>query len=419
MELNILETIESTSKTSLKSATLQNNNTNSRLADLIDAALNYKRKFFIKKVDMPNPIANEEDLHCEFIQLLNVLESASHRGDAAKQMVESFFAKCTNSQQKWYYRVLTKDLKAGFSAETAKKCGFDVPLFDVQLAKDGKLNKKLETLMKSGGYASKKFDGYRCLADIDGDTCTLYSRSGTVYVNFPDIEQALIETFRGKGRTILDGEIMSDNFQAMQRSAFASSRGTTVGDVKYHIFDTVPVTEWETQVFSTKKSQRYKTLKDMFDTGVISKPNLVLVEHTYVNSVDDILKLEKQWLSEGYEGAMWVPDIPYYLGKKSNKMLKFKTFQSEDVTIIGFNKGEAGTKYENTLGSFICRQENGKTCDCGSGLSDEDRDYIWNHQSEFLGRIFEAKYQEKSQHDCMRFPIFKRWRDISANTGKI
>ena len=110
---------------------------------------------------------------------------------------------------------------------------------------------------------------------------------------------------------------------------------------------------------------------------------------------------------------MALPDIPYYLGKKSNKLLKFKSaiMKSEDCEIIGFYEGDTGTKYQGMLGGFVLRQENGLECKCGSGFSDSDRNYIWNNQNEFLGRIVEVKYQEKSNHDIMRFPIFMRYRD--------
>jgi DNA ligase-1 len=410
-ELKILDKIASTSSKLDKAQLLVSNNTNTRLADLLDAVFNYKRKFFIKKLEMPLPHEEELDNHDDFIKILKVLESGMHRGDSAKNIVEQFFILCNEQQQLWYYRVLTKDLKAGFSVDTAIENGFDkIPVFDVMLAKDGKLNKNLDTLMKSGGYASKKMDGYRCLADVRDGFCTLFSRNGTEYANFQSIEQQLVKCFP-TDKYIFDGEIMSDDFQSMQKSAFANKRGTTIGDVKYHIFDIIPVAEWDSGKFKETKSARYARLKKMFDDGIFKETNMVLVEHEFVNSYSKILELEAKWLAEGFEGAMWVPDVPYYLGKKSNKMLKFKTFKSQDVRILGFNEGEAGSKFEGTLGCVTVMQENGLPCDCGSGFNDADRAHIWANQKSFISKMFEAKYQELTPDGKMRFPVFIRWRN--------
>jgi DNA ligase-1 len=108
---------------------------------------------------------------------------------------------------------------------------------------------------------------------------------------------------------------------------------------------------------------------------------------------------------------MLLPDIPYYLGKKSNKLLKLKTMQSQDCRVVGFYEGEKGTRNEGTLGGLELIQENEKTCNCGTGFSDEDRSYIWNNRSEFVGRIAEIKYQELTEDGVMRFPVFMRWRN--------
>jgi hypothetical protein len=57
-------------------------------------------------------------------------------------------------------------------------------------------------------------------------------------------------------------------------------------------------------------------------------------------------------------------------------------------------------------------QENGVKCDCGSGWSVADRDYMWNNKDKFIGRIIEIQYQEiQKPHNRMQFPTFQRFRD--------
>jgi DNA ligase-1 len=407
-ELQILQSLEEASGKNEKAAILNDNKDNQKLFELLDAGLNFFRKFHIHKFDMPHAIndSHEADVHANFIFTLSELENRNVTGNDAKSFVESFFSVCTAKQQKWYSRVLQKDLKIGVSVKTAAKY-FDIPTFDVMLATDGKKCKKLGQIIEGGVYASPKLDGYRCLAVIAGGSVTLYSRNGSVYENFPSIVESLSNTFKDVS-IVLDGEIMSDDFQSMQQSAFASTRGTTVGDVKFHVFDYIPYKEWQSGKFEKSKSVRYSHLEAM---APVFPNNIVLVDQEVTNSIDRVLQLEKQYMALGYEGVMVVPDIPYYKGRKSNKLMKFKTMLSQDCEIVGFYEGTAGTRNEGRLGGLVLKQENGLTCECGSGFSDDDRDYIWNNQSEFLGRIAEIKYQELTNHDIMRFPIFMRWRD--------
>lgn len=412
-ELDILDMIESVSSLNEKLLLLRGATFSVRMQELLDAALNFKRKFFIKKFDFCQTSANTlaKDRHREFIELLQLLEGQTARGDAAKTAVESFMTLCTDQQQKWYSRVIRKDLKSGFSESLANRAGFLIPVFDVMLAKDGKQCKQLHKLVSAGGFVSKKFDGYRCLAVIENGDVTLYSRNGVVYENFPSIENSLSKLLP-LGKYVLDGEIMSNDFQSMQKTAF--SEDTTVGDVKYFIFDKVDYQEWISSTFKKNKSDRISDLKLLN----LKADNIEVVDHIKVNSLQEIMDLEIKFVQEGYEGAMFLPDIPYYLGKSSNKMLKFKTMLTQDVTVLSVYKGEPDSKLKDTMGGFTVMQEDGIQCDCGSGFSDEDRDYIWTNKDEFVGRIFEAAYQEIGSNGKMRFPVFKRWRDNTKNKGK-
>jgi ATP-dependent DNA ligase len=432
-EFGVLQAVSKVSGKNDKRKLLKQNSANRRLADLLNACFNYKRKYFIKKWDtnLPTVVPSKaKDLHQDFMNLLNDLESQVYRGDVAKTMVESFLSNCSVQQQEWYSKVLLRDLKAGFGVDSAIDCGFNIPLFEVQLAKDGYECKRLPALLKEGLSVSRKLDGYRCLAIVDSsdESVTLYTRNGEEFLNFPSIQQSLAKLCINKkhnAKYVFDGEIMSDDFNKTQKSAFASKRGTTVGDVKYHIFDMIPYNEWANDKFTTPAFERYQTLDLWFGVAQAQMQahditNLVQVERTMVHNMQDILRLEQQYIAEGYEGAMANPNLPYYKGKKSNAMLKFKTFVSMDCEVVDTFPGKPGTKYENMLGGFIVRQENDVLCDVGSGYDDAERQELWDKQKELIGRVMEVKYQNLSDEDKrMRFPIFVRWRDLGAGRGKI
>lgn len=407
MALDVLDQVAAVSGKNEKLQILKNNSGNKELADLLSATFDRNRIFHIKKWDMPN--SGEGVEHGALLEMLHLLETKQVTGNAAKLTVEKFFSMCTEEQQEWYAKVLRKDLKAGFSDKTAVKAGFkDIPLFDVMLAKDGKACNKVNEIIEKGVYVSPKYDGYRCLAIVDNGTVTLLSRNGTEYNNFPTVAEALLDNYP-TGQYVFDGEIMSDDFQAMQRSAFANKRGTTVGDVKFHIFGYIPFDEWKAQKFKMKTSKRLELLygleKEKFTGDVLQ-----VVHHVFTRSMDEVLKLERDYLAQGYEGAMALPDIPYYLGKKSNRLLKFKTMESQDCEVIGFYEGKKGTRLEGTFGGFIVKQEDGQECRVGTGFSDEDRKHLMLTIDTWHNTIIEVKYQELTNDGIMRFPVFMRKR---------
>lgn len=417
--MNIFEAlnlIESTSSTKDKQALVTKYGSQREFKELISAALNYKKKYYVNKFDVV-PAAKSAMSHKEFTELLDKLSSRTLTGHAAIHAVEDLMSKCDDNQAKWYSRIIRRDLRAGFGVDMANEAGMNIPSFEVMLAKDGKEYKKLEQLLKSKRcYASPKLDGYRCFAVIDGydNTVTLMTRNGEIFENFPSIEKSLGELcFNTNRMYVLDGEIMSDDFNSMQKTAFASKRGTSVGDVKYHVFDMIPHEELESNLFTTVTSKRLEDLNKFFELVTELKvSNLVLVDQVLVSSKQDILDLEMKYIAMGYEGVMLKPDIPYYMGKKTGAMMKFKTMKSMDCEVIGMYEGEK--RNSGRMGGLTVRQEDGHTiCDVGSGFDDAERDELWKPSSktEVLGRLVEIKYQELTPDGVMRFPIFMRWRD--------
>ena len=412
-ELDILNQLERVKGLTAKTSVLSKNVSFKEFNDLVTYSLSFSKKFYIKKFKMPEP--SEQAMECghdKFIDLLNVLNSRSLTGNRALDAVEGFLGMCNEKQQKWYSRVLKKDLRCGISVKTANKAGFSIPVFDVMLATDGNKCKKLNEVLPQGVFISPKLDGYRCIAIKSGDDVSLYSRNGTYYDNFPSIVEELRTI---PGDFVLDGEIMSDDFQSMQKSAFANRRGTTVGDVKFYVFGFIPVDEWESSNFAIPTEARIALLKQFLSQN--RKKCLVEVEHTKVHSIEEIMDLESSFINQGYEGAMALPDMPYYKGRKSNALMKFKRTESMDVKVVGMYEGTG--KNEGRLGGISVIQDNGEVCDVGTGFTDADREWIWANKDKVMDRIAEIQYQEMTNDNIMRFPIFLRWRDLGAGTGKI
>lgn len=406
-ELDILEKLEQLSG-KVQLLLLNEHSNNDRLKDLFDATFNYKRRFFMKQVphvEKRIPFFSPNlDNHQAFMELLLTLETRAITGDAARRTVYEFLQKCTVQQEKWYRRVIAQNLKIGMGLSQVIKAGFDIPEFDVMLAKDAKKLPKVDEIIAKGVYVSYKLNGYRCIAKCNNGMVELLTREGHEYTTFPGVKAALKKLSIGKS-FVLDGEIMSESFNAMQKIAFNESQ-TPCSDTTYNVFDYIETREWDSNQFKQTKSVRLKKLSELLPRNL---ENVILVPHKLINNKEEILELEKNFILNGYEGAMAIPDIPYYRGRKSNALMKFKTFVSQDCKVVGFLEGK--DKYTHMLGSFIVRQENQVECKVGTGINDFERESLWLNRDDLMGRIIEVKYQELSPIGKMLFPVFIRWRD--------
>lgn len=414
MILSTLEAIEATNSTKEKTALFAGAHSNA-MSLFLHAVYAYDRLYYIK--DLPEVAGAGESKDIEegqwlapFLELLDECKKTG-RTQETKQKVIGWLESQNPLVAKWCRRAILRDLRIGVGVELVNKAGYNIPVFEVQLATDGKKCKKLSSMFP--GYVSPKLDGYRCFAVYKDGEVRLLSRNGSVFKNFPTIEAAVVELAKRmeQAALVLDGEIMSDDFNSMQKSAFASVRGTTVGDVKFHIFDRLSYLEYEEGEFAEMFVDRVPYIEAL--GKYTENLPLVIVPHVEVNSEEEILNLERKYLEDGYEGAMFrSAELVYYFGKKSNKMLKFKTMQSQDCVITGMIEGEG--KYVGMLGALVVRQENGVSCEVGTGFTDQMRKEFWDNKDDIIDKMIEVKYQELSPDSVMRFPVYMRFRDDKA-----
>ncbi len=93
-----------------------------------------------------------------------------------------------------------------------------------------------------------------------------------------------------------------------------------------------------------------------------------------------------------------------YIHKRTSQALKIKSFDDAECQVIAFNKGKG--KYENSVGSLVCKMDNGQIINIGSGLSDKLR-----KNPPKIGIIITFKYQGLNKNKKPRFPVFLRVRD--------
>ena len=354
----------------------------------------------------------------EFKELVRQLEHREATGNTAKQMVQQACDESNKDQwNDWYRRILIKDLRCGVTHKTVNKHStMKVPVFECMLADD---SKKHEKKMVGEVLVEPKLDGVRVVAilDVDKDEVKMYSRNGKELYNFPKIVAQLDSMLDQMPESlVLDGEVMSDDFQTLMREIHRKE-GAKTDDAILNVFDCLPLIDFMDGGCGLTISKRKQMLED-FEYP----ENIRLVEYVKMNLSDEdgqkqFADYNKLCIDKGYEGIMVKPIIGSYECKRSSLWLKVKPFIEVSLTVKDVEEGTG--RNAGKLGALIVEGTDGgkfiKT-NVGSGLTDEDRDTFWKAKAKLIGQVVEVRADQITQNQdsndewSLRFPRFLRFR---------
>jgi DNA ligase-1 len=385
--------------------------------------------FGVKQVPVKEEDAGQGLPWTAFVELADALRFRAITGNEAKDAIKLAMDVATQDQwNNWYRRILIKDLRCGVTEKTvntvakkAKKPQYKVPVFDVQLATDGL---KHDAKMVGKKILDNKLDGVRNLTIIDYEAREVkqYTRNGKELVNFPHITDALLKHIDDFGRSyVIDGEIMSENFQALMKQLNRKDDVKT-DDAVLHVFDILPLVEFKAGI-SEMGQRRRRNLLDTFkgvfeDTGCVSIVPWIEVDlDTFIGEME-FKDFNQKCLDEGFEGIMVKDPDAKYECKRGTSWLKIKPFITVDLAIVGFEEGTG--KNEGRLGAIICEgEDDGRliSVNVGGGFTDEERTSNWACKDNMLGQVVEVRADAVSQNQdgtfSLRFPRFIRFRGFS------
>jgi DNA ligase-1 len=363
-----------------------------------------------------------------FKELARALAMRELTGHDARDAIELALSVSTERQWNgWYRRILIKDMRAGFSestinkvAKTLKRPELSVPLFECMLAHDGANHEKKITGKK---LLEPKLDGVRVITIVNAanNTATMYSRNGKVLENFGHITSAIeanIELFDRS--VVLDGEMVSSSFQALMKQVHRKSDAQTE-DARLMLFDVLPLSEFqagESALGQRRRSNLLRSMKPVLDkVGSIDIiPQIEVDLGSYIGELQ-FKQYNKDAIEAGFEGILVKDPNAQYESKRSVAWLKIKPFLTVDLTIVDVEEGTG--KNVGKLGALICEgtdQDKFIRVNVGSGLTDTQRNEIWNNKINVIGQIVEVKADTITQNQdaentySLRFPRFERFR---------
>jgi DNA ligase-1 len=249
-------------------------------------------------------------------------------------------------------------------------------------------------------YSQPKLDGIRCIVTKDG----MHSRNGKKIISAPHISEAMESLFKDNPDLIFDGELYADKF-ANDFNAICSlvkkTKPTTrdladsANAIEYHIYD-LPS-------HKGTFTERYAELMSL------QMPDCcVLVDTNQADNANDVEGFYEDYVSAGYEGQILRQDTKYEC-KRTKSLLKHKSFQDNEYTILDVCEGE-GNK-TGMVGFMVFQSADGIRFKSNVKANWELATEMWKNRKALIGKEATIKYFNLTPDGVPRFPYVIAVRD--------
>lgn len=410
--LKVIKQIGDTGSKTEKENILKQNSNNQLLKEILQFTYD---PFIVtglssKKINKDTNLSPSTELNT-IQEVMNYLKQNNTGRDIDIANIHHFIYRHDKELQEFFKKVVTKELKIGVTAKTLNKVygkGF-IKEFSVMLAK--KFDEHKDKI--NGNFViTQKLDGNRIIVLKDNGVVKSFSRQGKQYEGLEEIESDIANL--PMDNIVFDGELIADTEGSTheiyaETTSKARSKGNNKTGLVFHIFDCLPLDEFQKGKSKKRCIERKEFLSRLFNEYDL--PHCKEVKPLYIgNDLSEVDRLMEFAISQGWEGLMCNLDKPYEC-KRTDSILKVKTMNTCDLKVIGFEEGTG--KYSGKLGALIVDYK-GYQVGVGSGFTDYDRECIWDNRDEYLGKIVEVQYFEESKNQdgglSLRFPVFKRLR---------
>ena len=363
-----------------------------------------------KKLNKEVEMTKHIDITCDFESIMDYLETNNSGRDSDISIVQGFIMAQPEEHREFYSQMVTKKFRLGIDVKGVNKAIPSlIPTWEVQQAYP--LADKNEPKDGEWFALSQKLNGNNN-GVLDGKCI---SRQGKEFTGMEhiiaDINKLSFKDMFFNGELIRKNEDNlpdDENFQI--GTGVINSDDTDKTCIKFVIYEMLPKTEFLNGESKLTYKQRRKTYLDPLAEEIVALglENIEVVPLVYEGTdKSKIQELLDKADNEGWEGLMLNKDTKWK-NKRNNGILKVKSFLHADLLCTDVVEGDG--KYKGTLGLIKCDYK-GFDLGVGSGFTDYQRDYYWNHRDEIVGKIVQIKYKGETKNKqgglSVQFPIFE------------
>lgn len=260
---------------------------------------------------------------------------------------------------------------------------------------------KFKGVLRLPLFIQPKLDGIRALAYWKDGQVVLMSRKYSIYPFLQRIKAELYNVLKNHTDIVLDGELYFHGYECNQIAGIVNTTTQPHPQedmIQFVIFDMFIPGQ------SFNFSERYKWLVDNIHCKY---EYIYYIDTRYIQDINELQKIHEYYLNEHYEGSIIRQDAPYEQ-KRSNHLLKYKDFQDAEYKIIDVIQGNGK---DMGCAIHICMTETGQTFQCRMAATVEERQNMFKHKGNFIGKMLVVKYQELTEYGIPRFPVGIRIRE--------
>jgi len=252
-----------------------------------------------------------------------------------------------------------------------------------------------------------KFDGTRTIAICglpEGEPC-LFSRQRKAYAHLEHIQAVVRKLPKG---LILDGELFTTKAHFQTIVGLAKKKTLSEEDrvkhnlLELHCYDIVDTTK--------PFIERIAQLTTLFTVHAVTiGSTLQLCPTKEIAKASDLKAAHDEYVAAKFEGLMIRNRAGLYaVGNRSNDLLKMKEFEDDEFKIVGFYEADGA---EKGCVMWRCVTPKGVEFGCRPEGTREDRQELFRHGAEYVGKLLTVRYQELTPDGVPRFPVGVTIRD--------
>jgi len=252
--------------------------------------------------------------------------------------------------------------------------------------------------------AQPKLDGFRCMAHVHANgSVQLFSRENQPLSALEHLSTVLRESvpdwptsLRGTDAVILDGELYCHGMSLNEISSACKKKTEKSNKIQYHVYDMA------SPMAFLERSLRVNSL-----LVTIKHPLLVPVHTVKVRSENELFTCRKEFMEEGYEGAMLRHSHEgYEAGKRSSNLLKAKTWLDAEFKVVDYKMGRG--KYA-LAPIFVCETDRENHFDVLAPGDMEAKAAFGRNPKKYLGKMLTVRfiYMTKTAQPVPFLPVAK------------
>lgn len=397
---DMIETIASTSSKNEKEALIRANLNSSIFELALIATLDPFTTFGIKK--RPPVDCNGSGLFSrDTWGILDSLKMRELTGNEAILTVKLEMERLTQKSAELFWRIISKDLRAGFSESTVNKAKKGLiptfPYMRCSLIKDAKLE---EWPWDDGVISQEKADGM--FANIDNEESgivNISSRQGSQFPSekFPDIvremQNGMVKGMQYHGEMVV---FRDENLCERQDGNGVLNSVLNGGDFAenerpvYLVWDAIPLSEVKPK---GKYTVGYKERLGNIHHNLSRQPllSIGLIPTRIVNSLEGAMAHCGELLEQGKEGTIIKHPKAIWKDGKSKEQVKLKLEVDVDLKVIAIQPGRQGTRVEGRAGALTCETSDGLLRVDVTVKNEAMRDHVDANPDEWLNSIIAVR----------------------------